>query len=69
MNLVTGQKKTFKFIKAVSETVLDSINAIYHDKPLTFTGSTFREKLVFHYQAVNEAGSLPDDRRRVPPET
>ena len=26
--------KTFKFIKAVSNTVLDMINAAYHDKPL-----------------------------------
>ena len=28
--------KTFKFIKAVSDTVLDMINAVYHDKPLIF---------------------------------
>ena len=27
----------FEFIKAVSETVLDMINAVYHDKPLMFT--------------------------------
>ena len=26
----------FMFIKAVSDTVLDMINAIYHDKPLIF---------------------------------
>ena len=29
---------TFKFIKAVSDTVLDIINAVYHDKPLIFIG-------------------------------
>ena len=27
---------TFEFIKAVSDTVLDAINAVYHDKPLVF---------------------------------
>ena len=42
-----------KFIKAVSETVLDSINAIYYDKPLIFLVATFRQKLISHYQAVN----------------
>ena len=26
--------KTFEFIKAISDTVLDMINAVYHDKPL-----------------------------------
>ena len=26
----------FEFIKAVSDTVLDMINAVYHDKPLIF---------------------------------
>ena len=47
----------FEFIKAVSDTVLDMMNAIYHDKPLTLIGAVFREKLVFHHQAVNEADS------------
>ena len=28
---------TFKFIKAVSDSVLDMINAMYYDKPLIFT--------------------------------
>ena len=28
--------KTFKFIKAVSDSVFDMINAIYHEKPLIF---------------------------------
>ena len=28
---------TFEFIKAVSDTVLDMINAVYHDNPLIFT--------------------------------
>ena len=48
---------TFKFIKAVSDTVFDLINAFYHDKPLIFIGATFQEKLVSHHQAVNEADS------------
>ena len=26
----------FEFIKAVSDSVLDMINAVYHDKPLIF---------------------------------
>ena len=47
----------FKFIKAVSDTVLDMINAVYHDKPLMFIGAVFREKLVSHHQAMNEADS------------
>ena len=34
---------TFEFIKVLSDTV-DMINAAYHDKPLIFTGATFREK-------------------------
>ena len=46
-----------EFIKAVSETVFDMINAAYHDKPLIFIGATFREKLVSHHRAVNEADS------------
>ena len=43
------------FIKAVSDTVLDMINAIYHDKPLISIGATYREKLVPHHRAVHEA--------------
>ena len=43
----------FAFIKAVSDTVLDMINAVYLDKPLIFIGTTFREKLVSFHQAVN----------------
>ena len=39
---------TFEFIKAVSDTVWDMINAAYHAKPLIFIGATFREKIVFH---------------------
>ena len=31
---------------AVSDTVLDIINATYYDKPLIFTGATFPEKLI-----------------------
>ena len=40
----------FMFIKAVSDTVFDMINSVYHDKPLIFIGATFREKLVSHHQ-------------------
>ena len=40
-------------IKAVSDTVFDMINAVYHDKLLTFIGAMFRENLVTHHQAVN----------------
>ena len=40
-------------IKAVSDTVLDIINAVYCDLPLIFIGATFREKLVSHLHAVN----------------
>ena len=29
--------RTFKYIKAVSDTVLDMLNAAYHDKPWIFT--------------------------------
>ena len=45
--------KTFELIKAVSDTVFDMINDVYHDKPLMFIRATFREKLVSHHQAVN----------------
>ena len=48
---------TLKFIKAVSGTVFAMVNAVYHDKPLMLTRATFREKLVSHHQAVNEADS------------
>ena len=41
-------------IKAVSGTVFDVINAVYHVKHLIFIGATFREKLVYHHRAVNE---------------
>ena len=43
----------FMFIKAISDTVFDIINAVYHDKPLMFIGATFREKL-FSPSSVNE---------------
>ena len=43
-----------KFIKAVSDTVFEMINAVYHDKPLIFIRATFREKLLSYHQAVNE---------------
>ena len=49
----------FAYIKAISDTTLDMINAVYHDKPLNFIGATFREKLVVsHHRAVNKADKL-----------
>ena len=44
-------------MKAVFDTVLDLINAAYHDKPLMFIGATFQEKLVSYKRAVNEDDS------------
>ena len=44
---------TFDFIKAVSDAVLDMINAAYYDKRFIFIRATFTEKLVSHHQAVN----------------
>ena len=38
---------------AVSDTVLDMVHAIYHDKPLILMLATFKEKLVSHHRAVN----------------
>ena len=55
--------ETVKFIKAVSDTVTDTvfdmIYAVYHDKPLVFTRATFRKKLVSHHRAMSEADSCP----------
>ena len=45
-----------QFTKAVSDTVLDMINAAYYNKPLIFTRATFWEKLVSHHQAVIKNG-------------
>ena len=47
------QGYTFEFLKAVSDILLDLINAVYHDKPLIFIRAAFREKLVSHRQAMN----------------
>ena len=44
----------FISIKAVSDTVLDMINTVYHDKPLMFIWAAFGKKLVSNHQAVNE---------------
>ena len=49
---------TLELIKAVSDTVFNMINAVYHDKSLMFIVAKFWEKLVPHYQAVNEADSF-----------
>ena len=44
-------------MKVISDSVLDMINAVYHDKPSIFIGATLQEKLVSHHRAVNEADS------------
>ena len=55
---------TFKFIKAVSGTLLGMINATYNDKPLMFI--FVREKLISHHQAVLQiAANLPIRRFRL----
>ena len=46
--------RTFEFIKAVSNTVLDTTNVVYHDKTLIFIRTTFREELISYHWAVNE---------------
>ena len=46
-----------EFIEAVSNTAIGRIHAVYRDKPLIFTRATFQEKLISHYQAVNEVYS------------
>ena len=46
---------TFEFIKAVSDTVLYMINAVYHDNPLVFIGA-IRSSLSRLFLTV-----LPDD--------
>ena len=43
--------------KDVSVTALDTINAVYRDKPLIFIGATFGKKLISHHWAVDEADS------------
>ena len=43
---------TSKSIKAVSDTVLDMINAAYPDKPLILIRAAFREKFVSHHRAL-----------------
>ena len=45
--------KTFEFIKDVSDTIIEKINASYYDKPLISIGATFRENLTSHRQEVN----------------
>ena len=47
----------FEFIKAVSDTVFDTINAAYYDKPLIFIGATFQVRFAFYHRAMNEADS------------
>ena len=50
--------ESIKFITAVSNTVLDTISAVYHDNPLIIIRATFWEKLVFHHRPVNEVDSF-----------
>ena len=46
-----GLELGIKSINAVSDTVLDMINAVYHDKNSISLRLTFREKLLSHHQA------------------
>ena len=50
-------------IYLLNDTLFDMIKAVYHDMPLIFIGVTFREKLVSHHWAVNEADSCVLMRR------
>ena len=43
----------FDLIKAVSDTVFDMLNVVYHDKPLIFIRATLPEKHVSHHRAVS----------------
>ena len=43
-----------QWMKAVSGTVLNIINSVYHVMPLIFIGATFREKLISHHQTMKE---------------
>ena len=51
-NILLMGLKMFKFIKALSDTVFNMINAVHYDKPLTSIRATFLEKLLSHHQAV-----------------
>ena len=35
-----------------SDTIFDMIVTTYHDKPLIFSGATFRERSVSHHRAM-----------------
>ena len=57
---------TFEFIKAVSDTVFDMINAVYHDKLLVFikpVSDTALDmiNLVAHHRAVNQTSPLKEE--------
>ena len=62
---LSGKISLFDMVAGLTRkhSVFDVINAVYHDKPLNFIGTTFREKLVFHHRAVNEADSCLLTRR------
>ena len=42
------------FIKGVSDTVFDMINAVYNDKPLILTRIVLWEKLISTHRTVNK---------------
>ncbi|MEL7341285.1 MAG: hypothetical protein AAGM67_12450, partial [Bacteroidota bacterium] len=79
---------TFGLIKAVSDTIFDMIVTTYHDKPLIFSGATFKTRSANFSETSSEVRSvftpldptfaligkkphfsLPDDGRRISPET
>ena len=43
----------FKFVKAVSDTVFDMVNAVYHDQISIFIPAAFQEKLISMHQTAN----------------
>ena len=47
----------FEFVKVVSDKVLDTTNAVYHDQLLICNRDIFRKKFVSHHRAVNEVDS------------
>ncbi len=54
---------TFGLIKAVSDTIFDMIVTTYHDKPLIFSGATFRERSLSHHGAMRNVVSSISKQR------
>ena len=51
-------RKVYTQKRTGNHTVFETVNAVYHDKPLIFIGATFHEEnLVSHHRAVDGADS------------